>query len=130
VTLYKDVFSQGFRGGWSGGAYMASAALPGFLAIGPMFHFYKGVSGDSNAAAVALTAATESMIFYGSETKNAQTAFNQDAQKRGAQVIGRVQSQFNPRGQACGCSADPVRACWRRRCRRYRRSLVSSSAIS
>jgi len=102
ATLYKDVFSQGFRGGWSGGAYMASAALPGFLAIGPMFHFYKGVSGDSNAAAVALTAATESMIFYGSETKNAQTAFNQDAQKRGAQVIGRVQSQFNPLGGGLG----------------------------
>lgn len=98
LTLYKDVFRGGFFSGWAGGKYMAQAALPGFLVIGPVFHVYKDICGGSSAAAVALTAVSESMIFYGSETKNAQTAYNLDAQKKGAQGITKLQSQYNPLG--------------------------------
>jgi len=102
LALYRDVFSQGFGRGWSCGRYMAQAAMPGFLVVGPMFHFYKGLANDSSAAAVALTATSETMIFYGSETRNAQIAFNQHAEKNGTRTIARMQSQFNPFGVGFG----------------------------
>lgn len=88
--------------GFSGGQYMAVAAVPGMLVIGPAFHMYKEVAGGSNVAAVALTSISESAIFYGAETKNAQLAFNADAAQKGLKPIAKVQSQFNPIGGGLG----------------------------
>jgi len=102
IRLYRDVFQGGLVCGWGGGQYMAKAALPGFIMLGPVFHIYKDLCGGSSAAAVALTAVSESAIFYGSESKNAQVAFNQDAAKRGVAQIKNLQSQYNPIGPGIG----------------------------
>jgi len=98
LRIYRDVFAGGMMDGFAGGAFMARAAVPGFLVIGPMFHVYKDFTGGSNAAAVGLTALSESAIFFGSETRNAQMAFNQDAAKRGAKQITKLQSPYMPFG--------------------------------
>merc|ERR1711920_1120700 len=76
LTIYKEVFAGGFLKGFAGGQYMAVAGIPGFLVLGPTFRVYKDMCGGSNAAAVALTSISESVIFYGAETRNAQVAFN------------------------------------------------------
>lgn len=102
MSLYRQVFSQGLRQGWKGGAPMASAAMPGFLVIGPAFHMYKDLVGGSSAAAVGLTAIFESLIFYGAETNNAQVAFNQDAQKRATAQIQKIQNPMIPLGGGLG----------------------------
>merc|ERR1711908_171801 len=81
---------------------MAVAAVPGMLVIGPAFHMYKDMCGGSSTAAVALTAMTESVVFYGAETKNAQIAFNQDAEKKAMKPLARIQSQYNPFGSGIG----------------------------
>lgn len=72
VSLYKKAFgSRPF----AGGHYMAIAACPGFLVLGPVFHVYNGLV-DNSAAACVLTGVTETAILYGSETRNAQIAYN------------------------------------------------------
>jgi len=81
---------------------MATAALPGFLVIGPMYHFFHDLCNGSSVGAVALTSCAESAIFYGSETKNAQAAYNLDAEKKGAKPISKIQSQYNPLGPGLG----------------------------
>jgi len=70
LQLYRQVFASKPYGG---GGYMAAAACPGFLVVGPMYHVYNGFIGNS-AAACVLTATNEALIFCGSETKNAQVA--------------------------------------------------------
>jgi len=102
LRLYQDVFSKGFLDGFAGGQYMAKAAVPGFLVIGPLFHVYKDLAGGSSAAAVALTSLSETAIFIGSETRNAQIAFNGEAEKRGTTKITRLQSPYNPIGPGVG----------------------------
>jgi len=75
---------------------MAAAACPGFLVVGPMFHLYNGVVGNVGVACL-LTATNEAAIFCGSETKNAQVAFN-NAQPAGAPRIARLHNPLNPLG--------------------------------
>lgn len=79
LGLYLNVFRDGVRGGFAGGAPMAKAAVPGFLVLGPAFHVYKDLVGGSSVGAVLLTAVSESAIFFGSEVNNAQATFNQNA---------------------------------------------------
>lgn len=102
LTLYKNVFRGGFGTAFAGGKYMSMAATPGFLVLGPCYHMFKDLCGGSNVGAVALTSVSETCIFYGSETKNAQTAYNIDCQKSGAKPIGRLQNQFKPYGPGVG----------------------------
>jgi len=73
--LYRQVFSRGLAGGWTGGIYPAIAACPQFLCLGPAYHFYASFSGV--AGGVVLASATETAIVYGPETCNAQMAANQ-----------------------------------------------------
>lgn len=91
LQLYRQVAANKPYGG---GGYMAAAACPGFLVVGPMFHVYNGVVGNS-AAACVLTATNEALIFCGSETKNAQVAFN-NAQPAGALRITKLHNPLNP----------------------------------
>ena len=73
LGLYRQVFRNG---AFSGGIPMAKAAVPGFLVLGPAFHWFKDRTGGSHVAAVTLTAWAETMVFYGAETYNAQIAYN------------------------------------------------------
>jgi len=102
LTLYKDVFRGGVMSGFSGGQYMAVAAVPGFLVIGPAWHMYKDVCGGSAGAATALTAVSETLVFFGSETKNAQMAYNKDAETKGKKPIAKLQSPYVPFGPGVG----------------------------
>lgn len=102
IRLYRDVFRGGALAGFAGGHYMSIAAMPGFLVLGPCFHMFKDACGGSSTAAVALTAVAESAIFYGSETKNAQIAFNRDAEKKGSKPIAKLQNQYVPFGSGIG----------------------------
>jgi hypothetical protein len=45
------------------------------------------------------------MVFYGSETRNAQVAFSNDAQKNGKPQIKKLQSPYNPIGRGFGLHA-------------------------
>jgi hypothetical protein len=74
LSLYRQVFSKGFAGGWTGGVYPAMAACPQFLALGPAYHFFASFSGV--AGGVVLTSLTETAIVFGAETANAQMAAN------------------------------------------------------
>lgn len=74
LQLYRQVFSRGFAGGWTGGIYPAAAACPQFLCLGPAYHFYASFSGV--AGGVVLASVTETAIVYGAETCNAQMAAN------------------------------------------------------
>lgn len=102
-SLYRKSF--GTRP-FAGGHYMAIAACPGFLVLGPVFHIYNGLV-DSSAAACVLTGVTETVILYGSETRNAQVAYNNsfksstaNAAKRTSQVIAEsaMQNVVSPLG--------------------------------
>jgi hypothetical protein len=81
---------------------MAQAAVPGFLVLGPAFHMYKDLVGGSSLGAVALTAVSESLIFYGAESNNAQKAFNQKAAKQTTPAITKLHNPLNPIGGGFG----------------------------
>lgn len=102
LTLYKDVFRGGVLSGFSGGQYMAVAAVPGFLVLGPCFHIFKDLCGGSVAGGTALTALAETCVFFGSESRNAQMAFNGDAEKKGTKPIVKLQNPYTPFGPGVG----------------------------
>jgi hypothetical protein len=101
-NLFGQVFRNGFRPAFGGGLPMAKAAVPGFLVLGPAFHMYKDLVGGSSLGAVALTAVSESLIFYGAESNNAQTAFNQKAAKQNTAAITKLHNPMNPIGGGFG----------------------------
>lgn len=110
--LYTQVFQdKPFAGGFP----MAKAAVPGFLVMGPAFHMYKDVCQGNAAAAVCLTALSESLIFYGAETANAQTAYNQNnasnakesAAKKAASSTTAASSKAPPPPKASAAAAPP-----------------------
>jgi len=104
VSLYKKAF--GARP-FAGGHYMAIAACPGFLVLGPMFHIYNGLV-DSSAAACVLTGVSESAILYGSETRNAQVAYNNSLKGTAANKAiaeSAMQNVFKPLGPGIAVQA-------------------------
>ena len=72
--IYKQVFRNGIRGGWTGGLYPMIPAVPQFCVIGPMFHVFKDLFGGSTSMGLLATATTETLISFGAETRNAQMA--------------------------------------------------------
>ena len=72
--IYKQVFKNGIRGGWTGGLYPMIPAVPQFCVIGPMFHVFKDLFGGSTSMGLLATATTETLISFGAETRNAQMA--------------------------------------------------------
>lgn len=91
-TLYKQVFSRGLAGGWTGGVYPAMAACPQFLCLGPAYHLFASFSGV--AGGVVMASLLETGIVYGAETAGAQTAKNASA----AGTIKNVHSPWKPWG--------------------------------
>jgi hypothetical protein len=109
LQLYKNVFSDGVKGGFAGGLPMARAAVPGFLVLGPAFHMFKDLVGGSSVGAVLLTAVSESMIFFGSEVNNAQATFNQNAKRMNTPQIPQLHNPLNPFGCGVGFSLHVTR---------------------
>ncbi len=70
--IFRRVFASGISSGWAGGLHMMPPAVPQFCVLGPLFHVYRDALGGSANAAVLATAATESAIAYGVETRNCQ----------------------------------------------------------
>lgn len=95
LSIYKQAFgSKPF----AGGRYVAIAACPAFLVIGPMYHVYYDLVGQSSTAAVLLTGATETAVLYGAETRNAQIAFNNASETK----VARLQKPYVPIGPGIG----------------------------
>jgi len=76
IGLYKATFSDGFASGWTGGMVPVVPSSPQFCVMGPVFYVLKGAF-NSAVLAVLLCAVIETGITYGSQTLNAQLAFNQ-----------------------------------------------------
>lgn len=89
VQLYKKVFRGGtIRSGWTGGGAPAVVACPQFLALGPVYHFLHGnarelfgVQGPEHRVLPSVLAATgaglfETLLTFGSQSRNAQMAYN------------------------------------------------------
>lgn len=70
-ALYATVLRTGPFTGWLSPTVFSCAQ---FLALGPLYHVYASAVGP--ALAVLPTACTESFISFGSQTRNAQMAFN------------------------------------------------------
>ena len=102
LNIYQQVFRNGLGEAFAGGVPMSRAAVPGFLVLGPAFHMFKDLVGGSNVAAVGLTAVSESLIFYGAESNNAQVAFNQKAAVHNTPKITNLQNPLNPIGGGFG----------------------------
>lgn len=102
ISIYGQVFRSGIGDAFAGGFPMARAAVPGFLVLGPAFHMFKDLVGGSSTAAVGLTAISESLIFYGAETNNAQTAFNRKAAQNNTPQIPKLHNSLNPIGGGLG----------------------------
>eukprot|EP00931_Biecheleriopsis_adriatica_P093527 TRINITY_DN67265_c0_g1_i1.p1 TRINITY_DN67265_c0_g1~~TRINITY_DN67265_c0_g1_i1.p1 ORF type:complete len:339 (+),score=57.39 TRINITY_DN67265_c0_g1_i1:53-1069(+) len=84
--LYRKVFRGGFQAGWIGGAAPAAIACPQFLALGPVYHFLhaslestlKAPSGSLHFSVLASLGAAlcETFLTFGSQSRNAQMAYN------------------------------------------------------
>lgn len=93
-ACFRRVFANGLGGAYTGGQFTAVAACPQFLVLGPAYHMFASVSGP--VGALLGTAATETLVLYGAETKNAQMATN--AKFPGKIPSHRAQSPFMPWG--------------------------------
>uniref|UniRef100_A0A7S3P851 Uncharacterized protein n=1 Tax=Amphora coffeiformis TaxID=265554 RepID=A0A7S3P851_9STRA len=102
VGLYGQVFRNGLGDAFAGGIPMAKAGVPGFLVLGPAFHMFKDFTGGSSVAAVGLTAISESLVFYGAESYNAQVTYNLKALRNGTPRITKLQNPLNPLGGGFG----------------------------
>eukprot|EP00931_Biecheleriopsis_adriatica_P121740 TRINITY_DN96799_c0_g1_i1.p1 TRINITY_DN96799_c0_g1~~TRINITY_DN96799_c0_g1_i1.p1 ORF type:complete len:353 (-),score=53.69 TRINITY_DN96799_c0_g1_i1:49-1107(-) len=90
--LYASVFAGGFCGGWTGGLTVVVPSCPQFIVMGPLFHFLKEATGSAPCA-VMLSAFCETFISYGSQTVNAQMAFNSE---RALEGLGGQVPLWNP----------------------------------
>jgi hypothetical protein len=70
--IYSRVFATG---GWTGGFSTVGPASLQSIVLGPMYHFWAKLLGN-NSAATMLVGFTETVITYGSQTRNAQLAYN------------------------------------------------------
>uniref|UniRef100_A0A7S4S3U7 ADP,ATP carrier protein n=1 Tax=Alexandrium monilatum TaxID=311494 RepID=A0A7S4S3U7_9DINO len=83
--LYCSTFEGGFSSGWTGGFAPVLPSCPQFCVMGPLFHFFKEALGSA-VLAVLLSALAETTISIGSQTLNAQMAFNRDQRNAGSDV--------------------------------------------
>lgn len=72
LQIYRHVFATG---GWTGGLATIGPASLQSVALGPLFHFWAHLLG-SNGCATGIVGFTETLITYGSQTRNAQLAYN------------------------------------------------------
>lgn len=80
ISGARQIYRQVFRtGGWTGGLATVGPASVQSIAIGPVFHFWAKLL-ESNVGATVLVGVTETCITYGSQTRNAQMAYNATVQ--------------------------------------------------
>ena len=91
-ALYATVLRTGPYTGWLSPTVFSCGQ---FLAMGPLYHAYAGAVGPT--LAVLPTACTESLISFGSQTRNAQMAFNVTVEPAHRLPL---QQPWDPRGVA------------------------------
>lgn len=97
TQLYSATFRGGITNGWTGGLAPVLPSCPQFCVMGPLFHFLKEVLG-SIPLAVILCACAETSISYGSQTLNAQLAFNREQASAGTGLEVPLWNPFVPYG--------------------------------
>mmetsp|Transcript_81445 Transcript_81445/g.252782 ORF Transcript_81445/g.252782 Transcript_81445/m.252782 type:complete len:318 (+) Transcript_81445:79-1032(+) len=95
--LYGSVFEGGFSSGWTGGAATVLPSCPQFCIMGPLFHFLRETLGSA-VLAVLLCAFCETTISYGSQTLNAQMAYNLEQINAGTSLQVRLWNPLIPYG--------------------------------
>mmetsp|Transcript_62838 Transcript_62838/g.141982 ORF Transcript_62838/g.141982 Transcript_62838/m.141982 type:complete len:309 (+) Transcript_62838:90-1016(+) len=109
-ALYTKVFRGGALAGWTGGVAPAVVACPQFLALSPVYHFLNnnaregfGVASDAkHALAPSLVASVgaglvETWLTFGSQSRNAQMAYNKSFVQFSSVVDGSRRSlRVNP----------------------------------
>jgi len=81
--LYARVFQGGLQAGWTGGLVPVLPSCPQFCMMGPLFHLFRQ-SFNSVVLAVICSAILETCISYGSQTLNAQLAYNEEQLQAGS----------------------------------------------
>lgn len=123
-ALYRKVFRGGFPSGWTGGAAPAVVACPQFLALGPVYHFLHGharaiVGVDEDAGHVVLPSVVaaagaglfETVLTFGSQSRNAQMAYNKSFVQFSSIVEGsRREVPLNSMSQIWGVGAGAMAA--------------------
>mmetsp|Transcript_30410 Transcript_30410/g.70934 ORF Transcript_30410/g.70934 Transcript_30410/m.70934 type:complete len:318 (+) Transcript_30410:107-1060(+) len=89
--LYVKTFQDGFCGGWTGGFVPVIPSCPQFVMMGPLFHVLKEAT-HSAFLAVVLSSMAETIISFGSQTLNAQLAYNAEQAAFGGEHV----PLFNP----------------------------------
>jgi hypothetical protein len=82
--VYSRVFSKGFQSGWTGGHWPVLPAIPQFVILGPMYHFYSSVTNPYTA--LVLTGMTETMFTFGANARNAEVAHNANLTASGRSI--------------------------------------------
>eukprot|EP00930_Biecheleria_cincta_P062342 TRINITY_DN47820_c0_g1_i1.p1 TRINITY_DN47820_c0_g1~~TRINITY_DN47820_c0_g1_i1.p1 ORF type:complete len:303 (-),score=37.43 TRINITY_DN47820_c0_g1_i1:17-925(-) len=98
--LYKSVFAGGFASAWTGGTTVVLPSCPQFIVMGPLYHFLKASTGSA-VPAVMLSAFAETCISYGSQTVNAQMAFNAEQRLAGSGYEVPIWNPFVLLGPGC-----------------------------
>jgi len=81
IGVYRETIGAGsgslvrsmFAKGWAGGLYPVLPAIPQFLVLGPCYHLF--VEHTNPYSALFLTGATETIISFGSNARNAEEAY-------------------------------------------------------
>mmetsp|Transcript_45988 Transcript_45988/g.129373 ORF Transcript_45988/g.129373 Transcript_45988/m.129373 type:complete len:320 (+) Transcript_45988:3-962(+) len=97
LELYANTFHGGFCNGWTGGTAPVLPSCPQFCVMGPLFHFLNEALG-SVTFAVLVSAVAETTISYGSQTLNAQLAFNHEQMQSGSGLQVPLWNPFVPFG--------------------------------
>mmetsp|Transcript_13393 Transcript_13393/g.39120 ORF Transcript_13393/g.39120 Transcript_13393/m.39120 type:complete len:311 (+) Transcript_13393:33-965(+) len=121
--LYRKAFRGGLRAGWTGGLAPAIVACPQFLALSPIYHILNNRSkealclgGDAEHAVLpSLVAAVgagliETFLTFGSQSRNAQMAYNKSFVQFSSVMDGsrrslRLNRVWRPWGAGAGAMA-------------------------
>eukprot|EP00929_Paragymnodinium_shiwhaense_P045586 TRINITY_DN23271_c0_g1_i3.p1 TRINITY_DN23271_c0_g1~~TRINITY_DN23271_c0_g1_i3.p1 ORF type:complete len:351 (-),score=42.97 TRINITY_DN23271_c0_g1_i3:211-1200(-) len=86
LELCLKPFRGGFANGWTGGLEPVLPSCPQFCILGPFFHFMKEATNNELLAVIAVGLA-ETLLCYGSATRNAQMAYNQEQVMSGSDML-------------------------------------------
>mmetsp|Transcript_17861 Transcript_17861/g.50364 ORF Transcript_17861/g.50364 Transcript_17861/m.50364 type:complete len:304 (+) Transcript_17861:131-1042(+) len=134
IKLLRKVFRGGPQAGWTGGFAPAIVACPQFMALGPVYHtlngtfrrnLFPGSEGGGHAFLPSLMACCgaaicETCLTYGSQSRNAQMAYNNSMVLFSSVEEGaRVRLKLNKMTRIYGPGAGPA----------YFRNLLSIASV-
>lgn len=111
--IYSNCFRGGLSSGWTGASAPLIPSCPQWIVMGPIFHFLSGLLGT--VPAVCMSAMIETFITFGSQSANAQMAYNFEQEQLGSGLQVPLFHTFAPFGP--GASAQ------------YLRNIVAMSGI-